>query len=575
MAHRKGVLVGVAILALCVAAGSTSMSMCQCSLTHSCVIGNVNGVQLSTNAMQCSLNQTDISDLLIVRYNDTVLRADAFGPFVNLTMLEIFHGSMAVIVPGAFAKVPNMLKIVIQHNKLVIVEDNTFAGLDELRLLSLAFNNLTSISAGAFAGLKNLSYLVLTGNSLTHLPAPLFEPTPKLMTIVMNHNELAYLPAPLFDPLSYISRLDLSYNQLQTFKFPKLNVTLLTVQNNSLTELALNDHVVYLKAEHNQISSLTGTGTNLTTLLLNDNAITDVTPLLGMKKLTKLSLNDNPLKPSTVFNGFDGLHQLMLSNTSIQLTEQTFANLSHLELLDLSYNGLTELDFHLFSSLIDLEILIVAFNKIETINFIELRENLPNLHVLEICGNGWNSTYLKTVLTHMRRYHLSADMQGLSSFFLFSPMFVELCSTAPTPTPTSDEDDSLYSEDIIDKDFQEFYPTTPEPSTTEKILRTMLSTSKSVMPEASTPKSMLRKQAIALLETDADMGPAGDGAPVPPNPQPTSASSPLMMTFQVFVYLFAVFGVVSLAVLGYYMRQRRFDVRRISPMDIPDSVRLV
>ncbi|XP_035783433.1 leucine-rich repeat-containing protein 15-like isoform X2 [Anopheles albimanus] len=562
MAHRKGVLVGAAILALCVASASTSMSMCQCSLTHSCVIGNVNGVQLSTNAMQCSLNQTDISDLLIVRYNDTELKAGAFSPFVNLTMMEIFHGSMESIEPGAFAKLSGLLKIVIQHNKLVSLEDNTFAGLDELRLLSLAFNNLTSIGAGAFEGLKNLSYLVLTGNSLSQLPAALFQPTPKLTTIALNHNKLTNLPVGLFDPLSYVSRLDLSQNQLQAFQFPKLNVTLLMLQNNSLTDLALNDHVVYLKAEHNRISRLTGTGANLTTLMLSENAITDVAPLLGMKKLTKLALNANPLKPTTVFNGFDTLLQLMLSKTHIQITEQTFANLSHLELLDLSYNGITELDFHMFSSLIELEVLIVAFNRIEKINFIELRENLPNLHVLEICGNGWNSTYLTTVLTHMRRYHLSADMGGLSSFFLFSPMFVELCSKAPQPPPTSAEDDSLYSEEIIDKDFQEFYPTTPDPST--------------AMPHASTPKSMLRKQAIALLETDADMGPTdGDGVPVPPNPQPSSAASPLMMAFQVFVYLFAVFGVVSLVVLGYYMRQRRFDVRRISPMDIPDSVRLV
>uniref|UniRef100_A0A2M4ANS3 Putative carboxypeptidase n subunit 2 n=1 Tax=Anopheles triannulatus TaxID=58253 RepID=A0A2M4ANS3_9DIPT len=574
MADRKGVLVGVAILALCVASASTSMSMCQCSLSHSCVIGNVNASQLSTNGMQCSLNQSDIVDLLIVRYNDTVLKAGALREFVNLTMLEVFHGSMEIIEPGAFAKMPSLMKIVIQHNKLITVKGNTFAGLDELRLLSLAFNNLTSISAAAFAGLKNLSYLVLTGNALSTLPAILFEPTPKLTTITLSHNAITSLPATLFDPLSYVSRLDLSNNQLESFQFPKLNVTLLVLQNNSLAELGLNDHVVYLKAEQNRISRLTGTGANLTTLILSENAITDLTPLLGMKKLSKLSLNGNPLEPNTVFNGFEGLHQLMISKTNIQITEQTFANLSQLELLDLSYNGITELDFHMFSSLIDLEILIVAFNQIETINFIELREFLPNLHVLEICGNGWNSTYLKSVLTHMRRYHLSADMQGLSSFFLFSPMFVELCSTTPSATPSSDEDDTLYPEEV-DKDFQEFYPTTAAPSTTEKILRTMLSTRKPALSEASTQKAMLRKQAIALLETGADVGPAGDDVPVPPNPEPTSASSPLKITFQVFVYMFAVFGVVSLAMLAYYMRQRRFDVRRISPMDIPDSVRLV
>ncbi|XP_050089915.1 toll-like receptor 6 [Anopheles aquasalis] len=480
MAHRKCALLGVAILALGVVGVSTTSTKCECTLSERCNIVMVDSEQLSTNAMECSLDPSNISDLVIIRYSDTVLKTNTFVHFPNLTMLEVYEGSMMQIEPGAFAKNPEIVKIIIQNNKLVTLEDNTFAGLNKLRELSLKFNNLTNICPGAFVGLENLQHLTLTANSLSQLHEALFQPTPKLTTIIMSENRLTNLPAGLFDPLSYVAGLELSHNQLQSFQFPKLNVEVLLVRNNLLTEVALNDHMVYLLAENNQISRLTGSGANLTMLILSDNAITDVTPLLGMQKLKKLSLNGNPLKPTSVFNDFEALFELNLGNTNIQITDQTFANLTQLELLDLSSNGLTQLDFHMFSSLTELEVLTVTYNRIEKFNFTELRENLPNLRVLEICWNGWNSTYLKAVMSDMHQYHLSADLQRLSTFYQFASLFVEMCSTGPNTMPASDKDGGLSEKDIIDKDF-----TTSAPTTTEKILRTTISTSTAGRPADS------------------------------------------------------------------------------------------
>ncbi|XP_052869823.1 leucine-rich repeat-containing protein 15-like [Anopheles cruzii] len=568
VSRRDGLLLAITLLA--VGAFKLAQSTaCKCNHLSSCLIADVDNRKLSNMRLVCPGGLSHLNDLLIVRYNDTKLTADAFASWGNLTMLEIFAGSLTAIEPGAFEKTPDLVKIVIQHNQLRTLEDNTFQGLGNLRLLYLLSCEIASISENAFVGLHSLSQLVLTNNKLTHLPAPLLRPTPRLRSIVLNNNMIGDVPAGFFDDFEDIFRLDLSNNRLTSFDFPLLNVSLLLLYNNSLTKLHLNGYPSLIKADHNRIAEISGTGENVTTLILNDNAITDITPLAGMKKLLKLILNNNPLQPNTVFSTHTSLEQLILSNASIVVTEQTFANLSYLELLDLSYNGLAEIDFRMFASLTELQILNVAFNRIAKINFIELREYLPNLHVLEICGNGWNSTYMQTTLEHMNHYKLSADMQGLSQFFLFTSMFVELCAAQTETTTKPNADYEAYHSkefaDVVEQDLAELYPlSSPGPI----IIETQTSTVRTnrVFQEETTVDPPPAKKAISLV----------NNKPTPANQQPAVVgASPLYLTFQVLVYLFAVVGVASLVVLAYYIRQRRFNIRRISPMDIPDSVRLV
>uniref|UniRef100_A0A182TNR0 Uncharacterized protein n=1 Tax=Anopheles melas TaxID=34690 RepID=A0A182TNR0_9DIPT len=401
--------------------------------------------------MFCPANIMNINDLLILRYNDTILTVDSFAPFTNLTSIEIFQGSLSRIEPGAFEKTPALFKIIIRSNVLSALEDYTFRGLDALHILYLISNNLTSIAPNAFYGLKNLTQLVLSGNQITQLPPTLFSTTPMLRSVSLSNNMLTVLPAGIFDSIDYLFKLDLSYNQLKTFDIPDLKVTLLFLHNNSLTSLHVSDHVKVVQANHNRIEKLSGIGFNITDLLLSDNAITDVTPIMLMKNISKLSLSNNPLQPDSVFGSLEHLEELFLSHTSIMVNEQTFANLSWMSLLDLSYNNMTELDFRMFSSMNKLKSLIVAYNRIETINFIELREYLPELRVLEICGNGWNATYMERMLSKMRKHKLRADMQGLSNSLIFSSVFVELCSAGvETTTKAANDYSDYYAEDFGD-----------------------------------------------------------------------------------------------------------------------------
>uniref|UniRef100_A0A182P5S8 Leucine rich immune protein (Coil-less) n=1 Tax=Anopheles epiroticus TaxID=199890 RepID=A0A182P5S8_9DIPT len=571
-----GLLVAIALNAL-VLFESADAALCMCH-PASCVVINANNSVLSHPESYCPANMMNINDLLILRYNDTILNVDSFASFTNLTSIEIFQGTLQHIAPGTFEKSPQLFKIIIRSNVLSTLEDYTFRGLDGLHVLYMISNNLTTIEPNAFEGLKNLSYLVLSGNQLTQLPATLFSVTPMLRSISLNNNLLTDIPVGFFDGVSELFKLDLSYNRLTAFDFPDLRVTLLSLQNNSLTSLQVNDHVRMVQANQNRISQLSGSGLNLTDLLLSDNAIADVSPIMVMKNLSKLSLSNNPLRPDSVFSSLVRLEELFLSHTNINISEQTFANLSWMSLLDLSYNNMTHLDFRMFASMNKLKSLIVAYNSIDTINFIELREYLPELRVLEICGNGWNATYMERMLGKMRKHKLRADMQGLSHSLIFSSVFVELCSAGvETSTKSSFDYGDYYAEDFgdaIEQEIEEYKTTTHRPMPWTKASAKAghaSTTSKPSTARTSTPTFGAEEPTASVRLNTMVYADASD----PAEQQPVVGSSPLYVTFQVLVYTFSVFGVVCLLVLGYYMRKRRFDVRRATSVDSADSVRLV
>uniref|UniRef100_A0A182T4L7 Leucine rich immune protein (Coil-less) n=1 Tax=Anopheles maculatus TaxID=74869 RepID=A0A182T4L7_9DIPT len=317
--------------------------------------------------------------------------------------MELYEGWIQRIEPGAFEKLSKLIKLSVQEQNITLLEDYTFRGLEALVHLDLEVSKLRSIAPHAFDGLKSLERLHLSENSLTHLPDE------------------------IFDNIGSLYALDVSYNRLKSFIYPNLKAEKLTLHYNSLTRLHINDHMRFVLANDNRIRTITGTGRHVTELRLNDNAISDVTAIARMTNLTKLCLSNNPLQPDSVFASLTNLQALLLSNTSIEISESTFANLSSMILLDLSFNKLTRLNFRMLSSMNDLETLIVAHNRIQMINFIELREYLPELQILEICDNGWNETYMEHMLLQMKQHRLWRYREKIPKIQLFREYFNDLC----------------------------------------------------------------------------------------------------------------------------------------------------
>ncbi|XP_058118843.1 leucine-rich repeat-containing G-protein coupled receptor 4-like [Anopheles ziemanni] len=553
---------------------------CVCHPT-SCLILLPTNDALKNTESSCPMKTNGITRLVIVFFNDNKLTAETFDSFPKLTALDINQGKLSNIEPGAFEKTPNLTNLNIRYNNISTLEDNTFRGLNALEILCIVSGKLTTISPKAFNGLKNLSHLTLTANQLTQLPDNLFASSPSLTMINLAHNLLStVLPAGIFNNIIELAQLDLSHNQLTAFKFPSLKASHVLLHNNSLTTLYLNDHFTLVEADHNRISKLSGTGAKLYTLQLTGNNLTDASPISRMINLTKLTLSNNPLQPNSVFNSLRRLEELLLSHTNITITNETFANMAELKLLDLSYNNLKELDFSMFSDLIELQTLIVAFNNIDKINFLEQREYLPNLQVLEICGNGWNATYLSHVLEYLKIYKLKADMYGH-----LKDTFMELCANGEQAPKKAQEDDSDSSMEglpsiPLEQQFAEFYPSSTTTTTAKPIPSSTVSTT---TPKRTTSK-MTTTSTTGLPKPSAEPSVRLATDTMVPVVAPLSAaneqsaevgSSSFYVTFQVTGYMFAVFGVVALGVVAYYMHQRRLDVRRISLMDGVDSVRLI
>ncbi|XP_058123986.1 protein slit-like [Anopheles ziemanni] len=557
-----GALVGLTVLALCEWTSADAMS-CDCNW-DGCIMMNPTTDALKNAESTCATEKHNINNLMIVRFYHENLTTNTFGSFPYLTDLEINDGMLSNIEPGAFEKTPYLKAFIIRNNMINTLQNDTFRGLYALETLFIISSELTTISPNAFNGLKNLTHLDLMGNKLTQLPENLFASSPALTSIILEKNLISnVLPASIFNNMNDIFMLSLSHNRLTAFEFPSLKAAQVLLHNNSLTSLYLNDHFTLVQAEHNRIKKLSGTGAKLHTLHLAKNYLADASPISRMINLDTLTLNNNPLRPNSVFNSLRRLVQLNLRHTNIKLTNETFANMVELKLLDLSYNNLKELDLSMFSGLVELQTLIVAFNHIDKINFLELREYLPNLRVLEFCGNGWNATYLSHELKYVKMYKLKAGK------YVCKPPFAsgEQASDETYYDDYDEYDSSMEGLPSIplEQQFAEFYPsstttTTAKPTPSSTVSTTTPKTTTSKMTTTSTT-GLPKPSTEPSVRPDTDTMVPAVAPSSTANEQPAEAdSSPLCVTFQVILYTFPVLGVVAICVVAYYMHQRRLDI---------------
>ena len=101
--------------------------------------------------------------------------------------------------------------------------------------------------------------------------------------------------------------------------------------------------------------------TNLTNLEIEDNAITDLTPLAGLTNLTNLELSFNTVSDLTPLAGLTNLTNLEIEDNAI--TDLTpLAGLTNLITLELGDNEISELPVGMFAGFANLETLNLARN---------------------------------------------------------------------------------------------------------------------------------------------------------------------------------------------------------------------
>ena len=220
------------------------------------------------------------------------------------------HKTSFTTVPLISVKEARKLRL--DQNNLTLLERDSFVPLTELEILQLHKCGLTAIELGAFNGLKKLKELSIWNNELSGIIPGTFESMSSLVLLDLGSNRLEYLDIDVFSGLVKLIYIYLEENKLQ-----------------------------YLHPD----------------------------TFLGLPNLRNVTLFTNPglhIPTDRIFIISFSLSHLDISNCNISsLSVETFAKVSALEWLGLSYNNLTTVDANILKALPKLSALYLEGNPLQ------------------------------------------------------------------------------------------------------------------------------------------------------------------------------------------------------------------
>jgi hypothetical protein len=216
-------------------------------------------------------------------------------------------------------KIPSMLPTTIQQlmldrNNITCLENNTFIsrGLSELEKITAENCELQGIEFGAFNGLTNMIYLSVGENKIREIIPGTFQKMSGLKYLDLEYNMIEFLVADVFSGLVKLKWIDLDGNKLQ-----------------------------YL----------------------------DPNMFVGLPNLQKLYLAENQaleIPTNRYFINSHSLTHLDISDCNVRsVSLETFANLTALELLELSFNNLINVDINMLKALPKLSTLYLYENPLQ------------------------------------------------------------------------------------------------------------------------------------------------------------------------------------------------------------------
>ena len=288
------------------------------NLTHLALGGNsisdISAVSGLTNLTQLYLGVNSITDI------------SAVSSLTNLTDLLLEWNSISDI--SAVSKLTNLRSLGLRNNS--ITDISAVSGLTNLRSLELGDNSITDISAvsgltnlntlfleqnsitdiSAVGGLSNLEYLVLEQNSITDISA--VSSLTNLTYLFLKHNPIedTAVLCPLIEQNPDL-KVDIEIDcQPVEIDLPDLKLRA-SIENAlgkasgaaiTAQEMAV---LVRLDAQGRAISDLTGLefATNLTNLVIWDNNISDLSPLVtntGLGSGDEVNVDGNPLSYTSI-----------------------------------------------------------------------------------------------------------------------------------------------------------------------------------------------------------------------------------------------------------------------------------
>lgn len=346
--------------------------------------------------------------------------------------LNLTHNHISHVEDGAFVKLQFLERLNLAYNNLTVISDQMFIGLNQLLYLQLDSNRITSFQNSTFAFCSNLEVLDLSSNCLDKLETihHILQHLPHLHELYIQNNRYNYFYSQDISNKSLeLKLLDLSQNPLKVIRltadiFPKLtklyiddscqehgmiwdvqnkfflrNVTVLRLSGvnmscmvlvlktfNSVANLKLKDEA----GINGSLIDVACQIPTLTTLLLRNNKIVTLSMdlLKSCNQVTFLDVSNNGITNlnESSFGSQPQLTSLKMESNNLSSVPTVIRNLSSLDYLDFSHNSIHVLGCSDFANLTRLRKLYFSSNhlsKLEDCVF----QDLNALEILVLSNN--------------------------------------------------------------------------------------------------------------------------------------------------------------------------------------------
>ncbi|XP_076858068.1 toll-like receptor 8 [Brachyhypopomus gauderio] len=318
----------------------------------------------------------------------------------------------------------NATSLDLSENKIKNLTNKALKDLQKLTDLNLSWLNQhheVNIARGVFANLTNLQKLQLNGVGLRYIPKYLPKSLKELKLI---ENNIISLKTTSFSHMTNLTHLYLSRNCYywnSCFRVFK-------IENGSFSALA---HLTHLTLSYNNLTHVPRyLPVSLRTLELASNSIAYIgeNDFKELQNLTVLKIQGNcprchnapyPCTPC--------------ANGSIQIHDQAFDSLRHLELLHLAGNSLNHIKTAWFKNLSNLHKLFLSFNFLsDAIQDGGFLSNLPLLRMLDLSFNYALKAYPDTVILGPS----FANLTSLKTLHIQGLVFKQIDNNTLTPLYT-------------------------------------------------------------------------------------------------------------------------------------------
>jgi len=313
---------------------------------------------------------------------------DVFCGFVYLKYIDLTGNKLQYFHPDTFLGLQNLQTLLLSHNyDLQVPTDSHFINSHSLKHLVISFCNIRSVSVETFANVIALEGLDLSHNNLKVLDINILKVLPNLSHLYLDGNEINKIVPRVFGNHSLLKHIDLDNNKTEDLRndvfYGMFDLKSIRLEGKKLQYLHLekflelpNLHSLYLSMNlglHIQTGLHFVTSLSLKHLALTFCNISSVTfeTFANVSELEWLNLSYNYLKTLdiNILKALPQLSQLYLrSNQISEIIPGTLEKNSFLKYLDLGHNIIEHLRSDVFNGLVKLQYIRLEFNKLQYVH---------------------------------------------------------------------------------------------------------------------------------------------------------------------------------------------------------------